>query len=162
MKNNKRLKQRITALTLASTLLLGGCGRKNNSSFEFIENENNELVAIDDSYISKDYIKDYYVVEMYNNVTKTNEIYIARRSGVLVYKYYDIFTNFTIYDEFESISLFEFVKFSRLSDYIVALGFEQLEYSYEDMEKIYEVIKENYSFEDDSSLKKKRVIDYRI
>ena len=34
MDSNKKLKSRITALTLASTLILNGCGA--NDSFEFV------------------------------------------------------------------------------------------------------------------------------
>ena len=70
--NNRKRKQRITALTLAMTLLMGGCGEKENSKFKIVENDDNELVAMDDSYISKEYIDDYYVLEVYNKLSKEN------------------------------------------------------------------------------------------
>lgn len=162
MNSNIILKQRLTALTLASTLLLSGCNT-HGSSFELVENENNEIVAVDNTYISNDYLNKYYVVEVYNKVTKMNEIYIARsKSTNIRYRYFDAFTNFMILDEFNSDPLLELVKVSRLNDYVIALGLEQLEYSYEDMEKIYEIIKEIYIFEDNNSLRKTRKIDNRI
>ena len=175
--NSKRRKQRITALTLVMTLLIGGCSsEKNNSKFEIVENENNELVSVDGSYISSEYIGDYYVLEVYNKMEKKNNIYIVNRvvrsvsRGMYNYDYYDVFSNLKVIstinnDAFvvdDENSLFDFVKITGLGEYIVFLGLGQLQYSYEDMKEIYEVIKENYVFEDDSSLSRKRVIDYKI
>lgn len=165
MKNTN--KQRITALTLAMTLLMGGCKNNNeskNDHFELIENENNEIVAMDDSYIDKDYIGNYYVVEVYNKMKKENEIYIASKRlyhvGRYSYEdmYIDIFTNLKIVvtGKNDDIDMFSFVKETYLRDYIVSLGLGQLRYSYDDMKNIYEVIKDNYVYESDNSLRKTR------
>ena len=164
MKNNSvRRKQRITALTLVLTMLMSGCGGRDNSRFELVENDNNELVATDDSYISNEYINDYYVVEMYNELTKENEIFIAKSRGIMVIDaYFDVFTNLKIWNAGKSDSILTYVKHTRLSDYIVALGLGLAKYSYDDMKNIYEIIKENYVFEKDDSLCKKRILDNRI
>ena len=123
MDNNKKLKLRITALTLASTLILNGCGV--NNKFKITENENNEIVSLAGSYISKNYINDYYVLELFNNLTNEKELFIARKKGTNINrKYYDVFTNFKIYEEYDELKedfLFKFIKDSELTYYIVAL-----------------------------------------
>lgn len=157
--NSKRRKQRITALTLVATMMLSGCNG-GTGRFEYTENENNELVAVDGSYIANTNIDNCYVVEVYNTLKKENEIYIARvtsyrKSRELYYDYYDVFTNLKIVSTspFEE-SLLNYVNATKLEYYIVALGMAQLKYSYDDMKNIYESIKENYVFESDDSLRK--------
>ena len=161
--NSVRRKQRITALTLALTMLMSGCGGRDNSRFELVENDNNELVASDDSYISNEYIGDYYVVEMYNKLTNENEIFIAKSRGIMVIDaYFDVFTNLKIWGVGDTNNVLKYVKDTRLSDYIVALDLGQAKYSYEDMKNIYEVIKENYIYNKDDSLCKKRMLNDRL
>lgn len=58
-------------------------------------------------------------------------------------------------------SVFECTKVTSLSGYLVSFHLVKSRYSYEDMQYIYKVIKENYVFENDSSLKKVR-INYNI
>ena len=162
MDNNKKLKLRITALTLASTLILNGCGV--NNKFKITENENNELVGMDDSYIDSKFINNYYVVEVYNNIRKQNEIYIASKKHLRYNgnKYYDVFTNLELVcDNTNNDSILEYVKATNLSEYIISFDMGQAQYSYDDMKNIYEIIKENYIFSDNSSLKK-RILDYKI
>ena len=162
--NSKRRKQRVAALTLASTLFLGGCSAKNNS-FELVENENNEIVAMEDSYIDNKYISEYYVLEVYNKIKNENEIYIVSKKVVASRGYHycgylDIFTNVEIVNNKEKAEdMFDLVKVTSLKDYIISFGLEQLKYSYEDMKEIYEAIKENYVFENDkdNSLRKVRI-----
>lgn len=166
---NSKNKQRLTALSLLSVLFLGGCSNeKKYDHFELIENENNELVAMDDSYIDKDYIDNYYVVEVYNKMIKENEIYIAFKRTYSVARlvtedmYIDIFTNLKIVDtenNEDDKEMFSFVKATYLHDYIVSFGLGQIRYSYDDMKNIYEVIKENYVFDKDNSLRKTRKFD---
>lgn len=151
MTNNKKIKQSIAALTLATTMLLSGCG---NDSFKLTENENNELVAVDDTYI--DDIRGYYVVEVYNKITKQNEIFIGKNAGSFPdgrRGYRDIFTNLYVSVNYKT-SMFEYVKQTDLSNYIVSLGMGQTKYSYDDMKNIYESINEIYVFEDSPSLRK--------
>lgn len=166
---NNRNKQRITALTLAMTLLMGGCSsKKKNNRFELTENENNEIVAMGDSYIDVEYIDNYYVVEVYNKMEKEDEIYIAMQNFVYrkyandYVEYYDIFSNLkivdTVQDEDEK-EILSYVKATNFKDYIVSLGLGQFKYSYEDMKNIYDVIKDNYVFENNNTLTKKREIE---
>ena len=148
---DKRRKQKITALTLAATLLLSGC----NNYFETIENDNGELVATDDSYIHYSWLQLYYVLEVYNNVTQENEIYIVRKDAA---GYIDVFTNMRLYLNTDN-SIFNYVKETHLEDFIISFGLGQIQYSYDDMKNVYEVIKENYIFENEDVLKKKLTND---
>ena len=165
--NNKN-KQRLTALSIASILFLGGCNEDRHDHFVLIENDNNEIVAMDDSYIDSEYIKNYYVVEVYNNMNHNNEIYIGLKKSVSgrvgsYWGYIDVFSNLEIVSNREDEEdLFSFVKATCLEDYIIAYGLGQLRYSYEDMKNIYEVIKENYVFSSDNCLRKSRKFDNRI
>ena len=110
---SRRRKQEITALTLAATLLLNGCV---NNSFEVIENENSELTTSDDSYIYYGWIQLYYVLEVNNNITQKNEIYIVRKDSV---GYIDVFTNMILYLEADD-SIFNYVKETHLEDFIIS------------------------------------------
>lgn len=164
--NTKRRKQRITALTLAVSLLLGGCGKNKNenSRFKIIENDNNQLVALDDSYIDNKYIDMYYVLEVYNIISKENELYIVRFDGATVGNmghYTDVFTNVEFSVGYFG-SLFDCIKVTALSGYLVSLNLAQDEYSYGDMKNIYEVIKENYVFEKDETLRRVKTNNNRI
>ena len=86
--NSVRRKQRITALTLVMTLLIGGCNGKdnnNNNKFNVGINKNFEFFAIDETYIDNEYVSDYYVLEVYNKLSGKNEIYIfASRENLLL------------------------------------------------------------------------------
>ena len=157
MNNSVRRKQRITALSLVLTMLMGGCGGKQTSSFELIENKNNELVAADDSYISNDYIKYYYVVEVYNKLTNENEIYIGRNYMGSTSIFFDVFTGLEM--SFDDKSIFKYVNSTGLSEYILSYDLGQVKYSYEDMKKIYEMISESYAFDSNKTLTKKREIN---
>ena len=82
--NSKRRRQRITALTLMMTLLMGGCSsEKKNDRFELTENENNELIAMDDSYIDNDVeIYSNSIITKINGVNKIDSLEIQNSSGV--------------------------------------------------------------------------------
>lgn len=168
MNKNIRNKQRITALTLLTTLLLGGCGEAGKDAFVIIENKDNQLVAQDNSYIDDFYINRYYVLEVYNNITNQNEIYIAREehSNRHTY-YYDVFTNIYMFNELDTnnendnIGL-KYIRKTPLKDFILTYNLGESEYTYEDMQNIYEVIKENYQFENDDTLRKTKTFINRI
>lgn len=142
--------------------------KNKHSSFELIENE---IVVMDDSYISKEYIRNYYVVGVYNKLRKENEIYIcfkkiASGRGYYYCGYYDVFTNLEIVDvsneDVKEELIFKIIKITSLKDYIISFNLGQNKYSYDDMKNIYDVIKENYVYENDNSLRKIRKYDNRI
>ena len=58
-------------------------------------------------------------------MTNEKELFIARKKGTNINrKYYDVFTNFKIYEEYDELKedfLFKFIKDSELTYYIVAL-----------------------------------------
>ena len=168
MNNNTKNKQRITALTLLTTLLLGGCGEAGKDKFQIIENESNQLVAEDNSYIDDYYINRYYVLEVYNNITKQNEVYIAREEHTNRHTYYyDVFTNIYMFNELDinnekdNIGL-KYIKKTPLRNFILTYNLGESEYTYEDMQTIYEIIKENYKFENDETLRKTKTYNFKI
>ena len=164
--NSVRRKQRITALTLVMTLLIGGCNGKdnnNNNKFNVGINKNFEFFSIDETYIDNEYVSDYYVLEVYNKLSGKNEIYIVNNVDDKVYNgnYENIFNNLKIPVGFKD-SVYGYVGKKKLSEYLIMYDLEKDEYSYDDMKNIYEVIKENYVYEKDDSLCKKRIFDDRI
>lgn len=156
---NRDNKQRMLSLMLAMLMFLNGCSDR----FRLTENKNSELVAVDDSYIDNSYIVNYVVLEVYNKILGENEIFIVKTIGVVDDVYYcsDVFTNLDIAVG-DNSSMFEYVKETSLSDYIILYGLGQKRYSYDDMKNIYEVIKENYVFESEKSLRKVRFFDNRF
>ena len=163
--NSVRRKQRITALTLVMTLLLTGCNGKENSNnrYKIGINKDFEFFSIDETYIDNEYLSDYYVLEVYNKLSGKNEIYIVNNVDDKVSKgyYENIFNNLKFPVGFKD-SVFGYVDKKKLSEYLVMYGLEKEEYSYDDMKYIYEVIKDNYVYERDDSLCKKRILNDRI
>ena len=163
--NSVRRKQIITALTLTITLLLSGCGGKENSDNKYNVriNKDFDFFSIDNNCINNEYVYDYYVLEVYNKLYGKNEIYIVNNCDDKSSKgyYENIFNNLKFPVGFKD-SVFDYVGKKKLYEYIIMYGLEKEEYSYDDMKYIYEVIKENYVFEKDDSLCKKRILDNRI
>ena len=168
MNNNKKIVKYtsgITALALTFSLGMSGCS-SSDSEFKFTENEKGEIVVEEDSYIKYEYLNNYYVVEVYNSILDTNEIYIAEK--IMNYRKYNnsynsyknIFNGFVIlYDENEYNNNIKFIKETSLVDYLITYDLVKYRYTYEDMENVYNFIKENYRYENDSALRRKLVID---
>ncbi|MCI6627675.1 MAG: hypothetical protein MSH29_05230 [Tenericutes bacterium] len=151
-KNLVRYKAGLAALMIASGMTLGGCARR---GFEYTTKDSKYVVA-DGSTIGNDCINDCYVVEAYNSLTEETEIFIARKRNFQGYYYCDLmnhnnylFRQDNIYNNF-----LEFVKETPLYNYMIALDLLQANYSYEDMQKIYEEIKSVYTFEEEKKLVK--------
>ena len=163
--NSVRRKQRITALTLVMNLLLTGCNGKGNidNKFKVGINKDFEFFSIDETYIDNKYVSDYYVLEVYNKLSGKNEIYIVNNVDDKVYNgyYENVFNNLKFPVGFKD-SVYGYVDKKKLSEYLVSLDLEKDKYSYDDMKYIYEVIKENYVYEKDDSLCKKRILDNKI
>lgn len=166
-KNLVRYKAGLAALMIASGMALSGCGSK---GFQYTT-KNSKYVVVDGSTIGNDCIKDCYVVEAYNSLTEETEIFIARRSWnglyskqkdsesneiVSDYYYCDLMNhdNKLFWKNNSRNNFFEFVKETPLYDYMIALDLLQANYSYEDMQKIYEEIKSVYTFEEEKKLVK--------
>lgn len=173
MKNNKRFikyTSGITALALTFSLGMGGCSSSSsNSAFKYTENEKGEIVIEEDSYIDYDALNNYYVIEVYNSVTDTNKIYIAKKNTYYkkgrgsYYEYTNVFTGFKIlYSENDFNDSLEFIKEIPLIDYLITYDLVKYRYTYEDMETVYNVIKENYKYENDNALARKLIINNRI
>ena len=107
--------------------------------------------------MNSNYIKYFYVVEVYNKTTNENEIYIGRNYTGSTSIFFDVFTGLEM--SFDDKSIFKYVNSTSLSEYILSYDLGQAKYSYEDMKKIYEMISENYVFDSDKTLTKKREIN---
>lgn len=152
-KNLVRYKAGLAALMIASGMTLSGCGSK---GFQYTTKDS-KYVVVDGSTIGNDCIKDCYVVEAYNSLTEETEIFIARTSNFLDYYYYcDLMNhnNKLFYKDNDRNNFIKFVKETPLYDYMIALDLLQANYSYEDMQRIYEEIKSVYTFEEEKKLVK--------
>lgn len=162
MKNNNdiftKYALKTTALALVFSLTMTGCSQnyKKHDKFYFTRELGGRASISSNDYISYEYIKNYYVIEVYNLALNRNQLYIARKqdyhyyeTGKLVYsKYFEIFSNNTIaYDDNER-DCYEFIKVIPLTDYLVEYNLVSDKYTYEDMKNIYELISENYEFQD--------------
>jgi len=107
--------------------------------------------------VARKYGKICYVVEAKSLLTGESNIYITRRKMVLSfdynYDYIDVFTNETLFHD-QRNRTFEVIHQKPLFDYLVSLNLLKVSYSYEDMQKIYEEIKEIYEFDNDKKLVK--------
>lgn len=151
-KNLVRYKAGLAALMIASGMTLSGCGSK---GFQYTTKDS-KYVVVDGSTIGNDCIKDCYVVEAYNSLTEESEIFIARKRNFQGYYYCDLMNNDNkLFRQDNSYNnFFEFVKETPLYDYMIALDLLQANYSYEDMQRIYEEIKSVYTFEEEKKLVK--------
>lgn len=172
-----RYKAALATLLVAGGILfgIGKFGEKafSNSSkkgFNFTTGEDNSYVALEDSFINNNCIDKCYVVEAYNKITEETELFIAKRSfiilpkklengekGEITYYYYlDLMNNNNklFYQDNSLNSAFEFIKETPLYDYMITLDLIKSKYSYEDMERILEEIKSVYKFEINKELVK--------
>lgn len=166
-KNYIRLTSGVTALALACSLSMTGCAPK-NSTFNYSENENGEIVVEEGSYIEYEYLNKYYIIEVYNTLTEENEIYIANRithgggrSGPVYHEYVNIFNNFTIAYTNKNYNKngLEFIEETPLLWYITSYYTLKARYTYEDMQYIYKTIEENYTFNETKSKTRKKEIN---
>lgn len=152
-KNLVRYKAGLAALMIAGGMTLsGGCSK----GFEYTTKDN-KYVVVDGSTIGNGCIRDCYVVEAYNSLTEESEIFIARRRFFPEYYYYcDLMNNNNIlfWQDNSRNNFLEVVKETPLYEYMVALDLLQANYSYEDMQRIYEEIKSVYTFEEEKKLVK--------
>ena len=158
MKKDELIRYRagLAALLVSSSMFLGGCAK----GFELTIDEERNIVAEDDSFINNDFIEKCYVVEAKSNLTGESNIYLAKRrtSGnypKLTKEYVDAFTNIVLFAQNNDYNTsFEYIKETPLFDYLVSLNLVKGSYSYEDMQNIYNEIKEIYEFENDKELVK--------
>lgn len=173
MKNNirTRLTTGITALALTCSLGLNGCTTINNR-FTFTAGENGSFVAAENSYIDNNSINNIYVIAVKNNISKEKEIYITRKV-VVEYKrstrqdyisYTNIFNNIEIYNikDEESKHNLEIIEETPLFDYLLAYDLVKSRYYYDDMQEIYNIIKENYELSNNNSMSRKLIINNQL
>ena len=143
-----RYKAGLAALLLSGSFVLAGCAK----GFELKVDEERNLVVEEGSYINNYFIEKCYVVEAKSNITGESNIYIVKKhwSGkytMETYDYIDIFTNIVLFvNENRNNTSFEVIKETPLFDYLLSLNLIKGEYSYEDMQNIYEEIKKVYEF----------------
>ena len=151
-----RYKAGLAALMLSSGMLLTGCSK----GFELKVDEERNLIAEEGSYINNDFIEKCYVVEAQSKITGESNIYLVKKDWagkytMDTYNYIDVFTNMVLFiNENEHNTSFEYIKETPLFDYLISLNLVKGEYSYEDMQNIYEEIKAIYEFENEKELVK--------
>ena len=159
MKKEELIKYKvgIATLLIAGSMFLGD--RASNSGFKFVRGEDNNYIASSNSFISNNCINNCYVIEVYNELTEENEMYIAKkcytdaRVGVYDPYYYDLLSNNKLVYEFkEKNTFFELINETPLYNYMAALDLLKERYSYEDMQKVYSEIASVYEFENEKEL----------
>ena len=125
-----RYKAGIAALFMAGNLCLTGCTSETGFAFDY--DKNNKAVASQLWYINNQCIKKCEVVEIYNELTEKQELYIARRVEPAkdeVY-YSDLFRpgGKTFYENNELNNFMKVIKTTPLIDYINALNLNQGRY----------------------------------
>ena len=171
MKNNTYIKltSGITALALTCSLGLNGCVITSNDRFNISEGSKGEFIVSDNDYIDNIGIKNIYVIEVLNKITKEKQIYITTKRLVKDNKaatsdyltYIDIFNNVIIYstENEETKHSLELIEETPLFDYLLAYELVKSKYYYKDMQEIYNIIKENYEIQNANSLSKKLIIN---
>lgn len=142
-----RLRALVSSTIIASSLTLSSCGGNNYNKFDYDVNDEGDFIVLEDSIINS--VSCLYVVKVNNLLTNEDEILICRRQEIAHrdhtsdYKYFDVLYNNRLIIDTEYDTFFELLSEESLSNYIAALGLEKGEYSYEDIQGILEVIKEN-------------------
>ena len=171
MKNNihTRLSAGITALALTCTLGLSGCSSANNR-FTITPGNDGSFVVNRDTWIDNNGLNNIYVIEVKNNISNQNELYIARKIKVDYLNestkqdflsYTNILNNLEIYNDKseETKHNLEILEETPLFDYLLAYDLVKSRYYYDDMLTIYNKIKVEYELKKDKAMAKKLIIE---
>ena len=161
MQNNERfvkITAGITALILTLTLITG-CNYRKKDKFYFHPNLRGEMILDRNSYISIDYVENYYVIRLYNTILNRNSIFIAYRFKYTNgdSQYINVFNNNKIAYENSEIDYYDFINVKPLIDVLEEYNQVKDKYTYEDLQKILETIKTTYHFEEENKKIKKRI-----
>lgn len=165
MDKNKYIKtiSGLTAIVLTMSLMVG-CSKKNSSDkFDTYKNKKEQIVAYSDSYIGYEYLNNYYVIEVFNNITNNKELYIVSKQelndNTHNYVYKNIFDNHmvTYSNGYCKDYYLELISEVSLLHYIDKYSMIKDEYSYKDIERLYNMIKEEYTL-DNNKIKKRSLI----
>lgn len=168
MNKNKYIKviSWITALTLTMSLIGCSSKKKNSDKFNFYKNNKGQIVAYSDSYIDNNYINSYYVIEVVNNITNKKEVYIARKDEIedstnknTNYVYKNIFNNYmiTYSNNYRDNYYLQLLNEIPLSYYINKYSMYKEKYSYQDIEILFNIIKDEYNL-NNTKIRKRNLI----
>ena len=149
-----RYKAGLAALLLSSGMVLGGC------SFDKVVSEEDKSIVQTDSNIHNNFLEKCSVVEVQNNSTNETNIYIVYKKAskdlpITIKECIDIFTGEVLYTTDNIISgEYRQIKETPLFDYMITLNLVKENYGEEDIENIYNKIKEVYEFEIEKELVK--------
>lgn len=146
-----RLTSGLATIALMCSLTIG-CNIKKRNKFYFYQNLKGNIVPGKNDYISSEYIDEYYVIELYNWVLKSNNLYIAYRYRFVdgTSRYDNVFNEYTIAYDNDRNDYYEFINVTPLEDFLVEYDLEKEKYTYNDMLEIYKIIYENYTFENNT------------
>lgn len=173
-KNKNKLVKYYTSMTaaiLALSLTMTGCSNdRKNDKFYIYQNIYGQLELTKPDYIEHQYIGKYYVIEVYYPGLQRNQLYIAfkydfydsKTKEITYSRYTNIFNNYTIAYSNNKQNGFQILKVTPLIDYLTEYNLINDKYSYKDMQEIYDIIEENYKYQDNGILTKKLVIDNKM
>lgn len=150
-----RYKAALAALLVSSGMVLGGCSKDFS-----LKKEEQKIIVQTDSNIHNNFLEKCSVVEVQNNSTNETNIYIVYKKAskdlpITIKECIDIFTGEVLYTTDNIISgEYRQIKETPLFDYMITLNLVKENYGEEDIENIYNKIKEVYEFEKDKELVK--------
>ena len=149
---NKKTLVKLTAAITAGALgltLTSGCTQRKKDKFYFDYSFSGEAYINRYDYISSEYINNYYLIEVYHTGLKKSFLYIAHdfkyTNGVS--KYTNIFTNNKIAYNPDEEDYYDFINIIPLIDLLEEYNLAKDKYTYEDMQEIFKIIKENYLYQ---------------
>ena len=152
----KRLKAGALAFMMAGSMTLSGC--TSNIGFNYKTGEDNRAVAYDGSFINNECIDDCVVAEVYNELLNEKQLYIVKEyknsDNILFYSDLLCPSSTLFYENNDMNNFLKLVKSTPLVDYINALGLSQMKYSYDDMVRIFDSIKNVYQYSNNLELTK--------
>ena len=146
--------------------MIGCSEKKGDKRFTTYRNEKGQIEAYTDSYIDKNFLGNYYVIEVLNNITNTKELYIAEKREIkdnetehANYVYKNVFNNYmiTYSSGYCNDYYLEIVDETPLSYYIEKFSMLKSKYSDKDMRQLLDMIKKDYTLEKPKGKKKELI-----
>lgn len=154
---NKKLVSGLLVLTLTTTGL-AGCVQYNNFDYSVTEQGEYQVSGV----IDYELFKNYRFIVIENKENNTNEFYICKAKHIIptytrhYYVYFNVFNNEKVFDENKADGTRNLICFATLENYLYATNNIKKYYTIDDIEQIFNEMKENYLNENNKQLVKEK------